>query len=266
MHSNGILGTTVPFSVVKTAEGGTFVTVLVEVASEVPFTIIANDTELVTLSCLPSNIKEFVYGFLFTSAIISQVTDVTSYWLDTSKWRCEVTLKTMPDPLHFSKRLYTSGCGRGVLFATVADIANRKRSLWEHSIDVGSLLAATRYLQSASSIHATSGGVHTAALGFGKELPRIVYDDIGRHNAVDKVIGKALLEGCDLNSSILYSTGRISSDILHKAKRADIGIIVSLGSPTHQVVLTAREFGMTIVGFARGKNLTIYSCPERITA
>lgn len=263
MSTTGALGKTVLFDVIK-GNAEEFISGNTEIATEVPFTIVANDIELVTLSVLPSDLKEMVYGFLYTSSIITKVDHITSFWVDKKIWRCEVTLKSMPDPSIYSKRLYTSGCGKGVMFSTVADISNRRKSECAVKISVSHILASTKWLQTSSELHHTSGGVHTAALGTTDSLPFISFDDIGRHNAVDKVIGYALLHSVDLKNNILYTTGRISSDILYKAKRASIGIIVSLGSPTHQVVLTAREFDMTIAGYARGKNITIYSCPSRI--
>jgi FdhD protein len=89
-------------------------------------------------------------------------------------------------------------------------------------------------------------------------------DDVGRHNAVDKVVGRALLEGMDLSRCALLCSGRTSSDMLHKAKRAGIPVSVSRGAPTHQAVLQARSMGVTVVGFARGTSMTVYSHPERI--
>lgn len=264
MTDNNKLGQTVQFDVTRANELE-FTTGFAEIASEVPFTIVANDIELVTLSALPSALRELAIGFLYTSSMISSVKEVRSIWIDETRWRCEVQLDTTPDSSLFTKRLYTSGCGRGVMFSTVGDIANRKKSECTVSVSVAHILESTRALQSSSGLHKTSGGVHTVALGKSDQLPFMWFDDIGRHNAVDKIIGRSLMDNVDLNSCILYTTGRISSDILHKAKKADIGIIISLGSPTHQVVLTARELGLTIAGYARGKNITIYSCPSRIT-
>jgi FdhD protein len=96
-------------------------------------------------------------------------------------------------------------------------------------------------------------------------MPDLLIDDIGRHNAVDKVIGHCLLAGFDLSQSMLLCTGRISSEILHKARRASIPIVVSRGAPTHQSVLLAREMGITLIGVARAGSFTIYSHYQRIS-
>lgn len=102
------------------------------------------------------------------------------------------------------------------------------------------------------------------ALAAKGRLPHIVIDDIGRHNALDKVIGKALVKGELFSESILFCTGRISSEMLHKAKRSEIPLIVSRGAPTHQAILLARAMGITLAGSVRQKGFTLYSHPERI--
>ena len=90
-------------------------------------------------------------------------------------------------------------------------------------------------------------------------------DDIGRHNAVDKAIGDAFRRRLPMSSCALVTTGRISSEIAHKARRAGMPVVISRGAPTHQAILQARDMGITTVGFARGGNYTIFSHPQRIT-
>lgn len=85
-----------------------------------------------------------------------------------------------------------------------------------------------------------------------------------RHCAVDKVIGRRLLAGGGFDGTVLVCSGRISSDVLHKARRAGIAIVVARGGPTHQAVLRAREQGITLIGFARGADFTVYSRADRI--
>lgn len=263
MTYNEPLGVTTEFKVVRIGENEVL-DMISTVATEVPFTIVGNDIEIATLSCSPVDLKELAYGFLFTSAVISRASDIHSFWYDKRQWRCEITLETTPDPKNFQKRLYTSGCGKGVMFSNITELNLRSPIKGDFTIQSAAVTSVMRWLQSASPLHKLTGGVHTAALSVNGEIPEIVFDDIGRHNAVDKVIGKALLNNIDLSRCMLFSTGRISADILHKAKRCEIAIVVSLGAPTHQAVLAAREFGIAIIGFARGKHFTIFSHPQRV--
>ncbi len=102
------------------------------------------------------------------------------------------------------------------------------------------------------------------ALSLGGALPDMLIDDIGRHNAVDKIIGYGLVHGLDFSRSILLSTGRTSSEILHKAKRAAIPIVLSRGAPTHQTILLSRDMGVTVAGYGRSGSIIIYSNPDRV--
>lgn len=234
------------------------------VATEVPFTIIANGTELGTLLSTPTNTEEFTCGFLYASGFIRKAEEIHSYVLDSSRWVANVELEQPPDPDIMDKRLFTSGCGKGIMYANVVELSSRRPPLAETSLTCEDVWAAARWLQTSSELYRSTGGVHTAALSDGGDKPLVSMDDIGRHNAVDKVIGWALKNGQPLSLLVLITSGRVSSEILHKAARAGIATIVARGAPTHQAVLRARESGITVIGFARGSSFTVYSHAERI--
>jgi FdhD protein len=257
------LGMATPFEVMRVKAGipeqGT-----ATVATEVPLTIMAGETEIATLACSPGNLREFVHGFLFTSGFIQTTAEVLAFTLDETRWVAHVTLKQIPDPALLAKRLFTSGCGRGVMFSNVVELAGRRPLENESGLAASAIPQLMRWLASSSPLHKESGGVHTAALSVSGEMPEIFFDDVGRHNAVDKVIGAGLLSGTDFGSVALLLSGRISSEILFKARRSNIPIVVSLGSVTHQTVLLARTMGLTVVGFARGESFTVYANEQRI--
>ncbi len=263
MQTDMPLSSSVEYEAIKVIQGSA-VSTKVLVATEIPFTIQANETELVTLMCTPANLKELCYGYLFTSGIIAGADEILSYDCDEAKWVAHVKVKGMPDPSVLRERLHTSGRGKDIMHGSVSDISTRRALVSSFVIDKDALLRLMRRLQRSSSLFKKSGGVHTAALSERKEMPKITIDDIGRHNAVDKIIGDALIRGVDFSECVLASSGRTSLDILHKAKRCGIPISVSRGAPTYQTILRAREMGMTVVGFARGGAFTIYTHPERI--
>jgi len=89
-------------------------------------------------------------------------------------------------------------------------------------------------------------------------------EDIGRHNALDKVIGKATLEGVEFTRTLLASTGRLTSEMVIKAASAGIPVIVSMAAPTDKGIKIAEITGLTLIGFARGRRFNIYTNPERI--
>ncbi len=126
-----------------------------------------------------------------------------------------------------------------------------------------SISAFMEELRKRSQIHRRTGGVHAAALAAVSGL-LVFREDIGRHNAVDKVIGACLLQGVPFADKILLSSGRLSSEIVHKADRCGLPIVVSRGAPTDRSVALARERGITLIGFARGDRMNLYSIPERV--
>jgi FdhD protein len=108
-----------------------------------------------------------------------------------------------------------------------------------------------------------SGGVHTSALSDAKELI-IVAEDIGRHNTLNKIQGECLLRGLSTKDRLLLITGRISSEMLLKAAKMQVPIVVSRHSPTGRAIMLARDLGISLIGQARGSRLAVFSHPERL--
>lgn len=237
----------------------------VEVATEVPFTINVNDVEVATLFCTPDNLKELVYGFLFTQGMIASADEIKKVYIERETWKAIVETVNTPDMNLLGKRIFTAGCGKGIMYSGVMDIMSRDPLPMGFTVSAEAITSCMREVATSSSLHKTTGGVHTATLSFSGEKPVVSIDDIGRHNAVDKVIGEAICTAIDLSKCVLLSTGRISSEILFKAKKAQIPVIASMGSPTHQSLLLARKLGITLCGFVRGEKFTLFSNSERIT-
>lgn len=263
MNSHDELKLAVEMEVTRVSEDGVVVQKQ-SVVTEIPFTLYINDNELATLQCSPEDLQVFAYGFLYSACIMRDVSEIESCVIDRERWTGHVRMNAAPDLSILAKRFFTSGCGKGVSFASVNEVIDRHPLKNNLSITSDQVSHIAVWLQSCSPLSRETGGLHTAALSELGELPEIVSDDIGRHNAVDKVIGKALLAGRDLSRMVLVCSGRVSSEIFQKAKRAGIEVIIARGAPTHQTILRALDMNMTIVGFARGKNFTVYSHPERV--
>lgn len=233
-------------------------------AKEVPFTLKINKTELATLLASPSDLKELAVGFLYTTGIIKSISDVENIVLDTSIWKADIGLKEKDlDRNLIFKRLFTSGCGRGVIFYNSLDLLHRKKIDSNFNISTEKIFALMKLLQEKSAGFKKTGGVHSAALSDAKDIV-IFKEDLGRHNAVDKVIGEALIKKINFQNSLILSSGRVSSEIVLKIKKAAIPIIVSQSAPTNQAVKLSREFGLTLIGFVRGARMNIYSGNERV--
>ncbi|MDD9302507.1 MAG: formate dehydrogenase accessory sulfurtransferase FdhD [Desulfobacter sp.] len=247
-------------------KGGSLVKEQSFVALEVPLTFVVNGHEMATLMCTPSNLKAYAYGFLFTSGMIKSAKEILDLDLDTKKWRLDVRVKNFQDPSDLGRRVYTSGCGKGVMYTSMMEIALRHPVQTRARVRGQAIIDAMGWLVKCSDLHKKTGGVHSAGVSINNEMPQFHYDDIGRHNAVDKVIGTLVLEDTDPENLVLLGTGRVSSEILHKARRFSIPILASRGAPTHQSILLAQEMNITIVGFVRPSNFAVFTHPERIVA
>jgi FdhD protein len=234
------------------------------VAAETPLTFVVNDHEIATLMCTPSHLKAYTYGFLFTSGLITSAEDILAYDCDEKKWRADIRVKDFVDPELLGRRVYTAGCGKGVMYTSVMELSARHPIDSQIRINGEKIIAAMRWLQSCSDLHNQTGGVHSAAVSMEGAIPQFHIDDIGRHNAVDKIIGTLLLNRTQGEKLVMLTTGRISSEILYKARRLNIPILASRGAPTHQSVLLAKEMGITIAGFIRRTNFAVFTHPERI--
>lgn len=233
------------------------------IVEEVPFTLVLSDKELVTLLCMPSDLEDLARGFLFTSGLIRSAQDIKKIVIDQEQWLANIDLAdpAIAKDLVF-KRLFTSGCGRGVLFYSVADIASRSKIASDLKLAPDKIYALMAQFQRKSEIFLKTGGVHSAALANENDI-LIFKEDIGRHNAIDKVIGCAL-NSIGFENKVLLSSGRISSEVLFKARKAEIPVLISQSAPTNQAVRLARDMEITLIGFARGNRMNIYSAEERV--
>ena len=258
------LGPCTEFDVLKITEGHSE-QVQQFVATEVPCTFVVNGVEVATIMCTPTYLHEFAAGYLFTSGIIASAEELKEFHCDHKKWRLDIMTEKDADLELLVKRVYTSGCGKGVMYPNIIALSSRYPLESDFSVSADAVWQSLKKLLSGSVLYRNTHGVHTAAISLNGNLPDVLIDDIGRHNAVDKAIGHCLLTGCDLSRAMLLCTGRISSEILHKVRRASIPIVVSRGASTHQSLLLAREMGITLIGVARAGSFTIYSHQQRIS-
>ena len=236
------------------------------VANESILSIHVNSEELTNFSCSPAHLEEMAVGFLFTSGVISEIDEIAKMQLCPDNSKVSIVLK---ENIPFDNRKWqrqqtiTSGCGQGKSFYTQAPNNNLNKITSPLTISAEYISELFSDLRNISVGYKNTGCIHLAAL-IKKEGPSIMREDIGRHNAIDKVIGAGLRLKFDFSQYILCCSGRISSDMLLKAGRAGIPIVASRAAPTSLAVDFATEIGITLIGFIRGNRFNIYSHPERV--
>ncbi|MGE5509304.1 MAG: formate dehydrogenase accessory sulfurtransferase FdhD [Chitinophagales bacterium] len=235
--------------------------------TEVPLTLEVNGQEFVTLLCTPTALEDLVYGFLFSEGLIDEAGDLLRLEIDAEAQRAAVRTR-QADLLAaklYGKRTITTGCGRGTIFYHLNDALKTRPVTAEWSVSAETIFEALRRWGDKCDLFAETGCPHSAALVAGDGGIACLAEDLGRHNAVDKVIGRSVREGWSRADKCLVTTGRISSEILVKAARAGVPVLISRSAATGLAVALAEELGITAVGFVRGRRLVVYSHPERIT-
>ena len=234
------------------------------VVEEVPLTLIIDGKELVTLLCMPADLEDLVRGFLFTSGLIGNIQEIEKIIIDQQCQFAYIDLldDSITKDLIF-KRVYTSGCGREALFYDASDLVRKFKVISEFSIKAKKINEFVANFHRMSQVYLKTGGAHSAALA-DKNSILIFKEDIGRHNAIDKVVGNRLKQGGSFEDMLLITSGRISSEVILKAQKCGIPIVVSRSASTNEAIKLARQIGITLVAFARGNRMNVYSNEERI--
>ncbi len=237
------------------------------IAIEYPLTLILNNEELATTLCTPHQLKELAIGFLASEGLIKTRDDIKKIQLNEKRGSVKVNLIEgfSPETDLVFKRFITSGCGKGTALYSYADALNQTKVESELAVTSDQIFSLMKTFQNRSEVFKETGGVHSAALA-NSETIIVFSDDIGRHNAVDKVFGECIANDIPTQEKILLTSGRISSEILFKTAKREVPVIVSRSAPTDLAVRSAIDLGITLIGFARGKRMNIYANEWRISS
>jgi FdhD protein len=236
-----------------------------QVASEIGFTLNVNGKQVVTLLCTPSELDAMAIGFLLSEGILKDRESLLDVQVDEKTFTVSASLANIPEDIDvsFHKKTITSGCGRGITFTDASNLRDLPPNRSLLKITSREILLLLKEFRSISELFMKTGGVHSAALA-DREHIHLFAEDIGRHNAVDKLIGKAFLANIPVENKILLSSGRISGEIMTKVIRNRIPIMISRTAPTCMSITYAEDHGVTLIGFARGHRMNIYTHPQRI--
>jgi FdhD protein len=219
----------------------------------------------------PGSDRELAVGFLFTEGIVH-----AAAWIEASDVESDkensilLSLNQEVDLKRLERHFYTSSsCGICGKTSIEALAINREISLPDRTpqVSVETVLALPERLLEQQAHFSKTGGLHAAALLSSDGKIRAIREDIGRHNAVDKVIGHALLsKAIDLSDSILMVSGRAGFELVQKAIMAGIPIMAAVGAPSSLAVELARRYDLTLIGFLRGTRFNLYSGRQRMPA
>jgi FdhD protein len=233
---------------------------------ESPVLLTINGEGWFSFMCTPVDLVSLAIGFIFNEGFIETINDIASIRVCPSGDNIDVWLrKNITKPKEWYR---ASGCMGGITSALNPHLekntlkSNKDDGIFLPPDQIGILI---RHLHKMQSIYMKSGGVHSSALSDGKKLI-VTSEDIGRHNTLDKIAGRCLLEKIKIPQRILLTTGRISSEMMQKTIRLDAPIVISYNSPSSLSIKMAERWGITLVGYAKINYLRVYTHPKRILA
>lgn len=236
-----------------------------QVVEETPVALLYNGRSHAVMMATPSDLEDFALGFALTEGVVGRADEFRL--VDCVRSVHGISLQaTIPqlrfDALEQRTRALAgrSGCGLCGVESLEAAIRPVRKLDDNTQMSVATISEGVRGLTSAQPLNRSSGGVHAA--GFVHDGGIVVREDVGRHNALDKLVGA--LASVAVGKGFLVMSSRASYEIVHKAAAAGIAIVVAISAPTDLAIRLAEEAGITLVAFARGRTMTVYSHPERL--
>lgn len=239
----------------QVVEGGVARAVEGGVIDEQLLSIYVNGESLATMMCSPLQLEALTIGFLYNEAVIDSADEIALMQLNSTKAVADVILTH--DEVKLPRRMIlTTGCGGGLTGQELSKDFPALDSAFQTEPAV--ILRLMRQLQGAARLYNAVRGVHTAVLGAENGLLASA-EDVGRHNAIDKVAGQALLKRIDMRDQILLTSGRISSEMLGKARRMGIPLVASRTAPTSVTVELAEAWNIGVIGYVRAGGMRVYT-------
>ncbi len=239
------------------------------VAEEIPVSLVYEDVPHGVMLATPADLEDFAVGFTLSEGLVERPTEIrgveVQYGAESAEARVSVAWERFTALLERRRRL-TGRTGCGLCGVETAEQAVRQIKPVGAGVTVRSaeLHAAIAALGERQPLNALTGSVHAAAWvspGRGIETVR---EDVGRHNALDKLIGARVRAGADLTNGFVLLTSRASFEMVQKSAAVGIAFIVALSAPTALAVRLAREAGVTLVAFARERQHVVYAHAHRL--
>jgi len=238
--------------------------VATSVVVERPLTLFLNAREIVTMMTIGDRPDLLAVGYLLNQNMLRPEDDITSVDYDEDTATVVVRTRQQTDfEAKLKKKIQTSGCAQGTVFGDLMEDFDRVQLSPEARINTSWLYALTKAINTEPSLYLKAGAIHGCVLCRGSE-PLVYMEDVGRHNAVDKIAGYMFLKGIAPDDKIFYTTGRLTSEMVIKTVKMRIPILVSRSGFTAWGVELAARAGLTLIGRARGKRFVALAGVERI--
>ena len=234
------------------------------VVTERPLTLYLNRQEIVTMMTIGDHPDLLAVGYLVNQNMLRPDDEITA--IDHDEELDVVVVRTARETDYetvLQKKVRTSGCAQGTVFGDVMDGFDRIALPSDAVLRTSWLHALTRTINLTPSLYLAAGAIHGCVL-CERDRPLVYFEDVGRHNAVDKVAGWMRMNGVDGGDKIFYTTGRLTSEMVIKTVMMGIPVLVSRSGFTGWGVDLARQAGLTLIGRARGKRFTVLSGNDRI--
>ncbi|MFA6164444.1 MAG: formate dehydrogenase accessory sulfurtransferase FdhD [Methylobacter sp.] len=240
------------------------------IAEEVPISLIYNGVPHVVMLATPTNLEEFALGFSITEGIIKSPQELLSARVYNRSNGIEVQIKIPENRFqcladkgrNLTGRTGCGLCGASTLQQAIRQPAPVNDGLTITAKDLTSALAEIKQRQSLNQL---TGSVHAAAWAVPGQGILDIREDVGRHNALDKLIGFLLRTGKDLSAGFVIVTSRASYEMVQKTAWVGITLLAAISAPTGLAIRLANEAGLTLIGFARDDQHVVYTHPQRLT-
>lgn len=225
--------------------------------------LILNDNYLLSFNSTPDNLDELAAGFLFSEGIISSSSQISSVNIENGEAKIFAETNVSMEKIINSQKSRTSGCGKGITFFGISGLNDLAPLNSNTAFTLSNVRDMMKNMLLNANLYREHGGVHCSALVANNEI-KYIREDIGRHNTVDKLIGRMLLDGLSCKNCAILTTGRISFEMITKIAKAGIPFTGSLTAATDLAVDLAKELNIEIVGYLRAQKPAVYTEGARL--
>ncbi len=235
------------------------------VVTERPLTLFLNSQEVVTMMTIGDHPDYLAVGYLINQNMLRQDDEITAIEVDEDLEVAVVrTARETDYEDKLKKKTRTSGCAQGTVFGDLMESFEQVRLNPDARLMTSWIYSLSRKINAVPSLYLEAGAIHGCVLCEG-DRPLLYMEDVGRHNAVDKIAGYMRLNGLDARGKIFYTTGRLTSEMVIKTVQMGIPILISRSGFTAWGVSLARQAGLTLIGRAKGKRFLALAGEERIS-